>query len=160
MEKKVMIVIGLMILLGSCGELRYGVEKTIDEAREDREIKEWRKKNAGGAIGNKNYESSVLEVIENISKRPINKHAQFGGITLLIPENTIINQKVGNIVDEKTGYGIPVSFDEVKRCTSIFYRKKVNDQTFIRILYNEKDPKISNISQKIIRTNGFTKTCN
>jgi len=44
MEKKVMIVIGLMILLGSCGELRYGVEKTIDEAREDREIKEWRKK--------------------------------------------------------------------------------------------------------------------
>ena len=118
------------------------------------------KKNAGGAIGNKNYESSVLEVIENISKRPINKHAQFGEITLLIPENTSINQKVGNIVDEITGYGIPVSFDEVKRCTSIFYRKKVNDQTFIRILYNEKDPKISNISQKIIRTNGFTKTCN
>ena len=44
MEKKIMIVIGLIMLLSSCGELRYGSEKTVDEAREDREIKEWRKK--------------------------------------------------------------------------------------------------------------------
>ena len=44
MEKKIMIVIGLIMLLSSCGELRDGIEKTVDEAREDREIKEWRKK--------------------------------------------------------------------------------------------------------------------
>lgn len=154
MEKKVMIVIGLMILLGSCGELRYGVEKTIDEAREDREIKEWRKKNAGGAIGNKNYESSVLEVIENISKRPINKHAQFGEITLLIPENTSINQKVGNIVDEITGYGIPVSFSKETGCIS----KKVGNNTY-SIVFSLKRKLVSTIGENIMKINGFKNTC-
>ena len=38
MEKKIMIVIGLIMLLSSCGMLglvRYGIEKTIDDFKED-----------------------------------------------------------------------------------------------------------------------------
>ena len=46
MEKKIMIVIGLIMLLSSCGELRYGIEKTVFEMEQDKETKE-RQKNGG-----------------------------------------------------------------------------------------------------------------
>ena len=154
MEKKVMIVIGLMILLGSCGELRYGVEKTVFEMEQDKETKERQKKWGGGAISNKNYESSVLEVIEDVLRRPINKHVQFGEITLLIPENTRLNMKVGNIVDEKTGYGIPITFSKELHCI-----EKIHNNNKYSIFYNKTIPEISKIAQKIISINGFKNTC-
>ena len=160
MEKKIMIVIGLMILLGSCGELRYGVEKTVFEMEQDKETKERQKKWGGGAISNKNYESSVLEVIEDVLRRPINKHVQFGEITLLIPENTRLNTKVGNIVDEKTGYGIPIYFIRAgKHCSELAFNKKRGNENY-RLSYLENNMNVSKIAQKIIRANGFTKSCN
>ena len=65
-------------------------------------------------------------VIEDILKRPINKKVQFEGITLIIPEGTRINSKLGNIVDEKTGYGIAILFEIEDYCTDVFYRKKIS----------------------------------
>ena len=154
MEKKVMIVIGLMILLGSCGELRYGVEKTVFEMEQDKETKERQKKWGGGAISNKNHESSWLEVIEDVLRRPINKHVQFGEITLLIPENTRLNTKVGNIVDEKTGYGVFISFSINPHCIS----KKVNNREY-GFFFDKHDVNINKIAKEIMRVNGFEDTC-
>ena len=142
------------MLLSSCGELRYGIEKTVFEMEQDKETKERQKKWGGGAISNKNYESSVLEVIEDVLRRPINKHVQFGEITLLIPENTRLNMKVGNIVDEKTGYGIPITFSKELHCI-----EKIHNNNKYSIFYNKTIPEISKIAQKIISINGFKNTC-
>ena len=56
------------------------------------------------------YKKDVERATQDIMKRPINKKVQFEGATFIIPENTRINPKHGNIVDEKTGYGIFISF--------------------------------------------------
>ena len=152
MEKKIMIVIGLMILLGSCGELRYGVEKTVYEMKEEKYANSLKEKEAGGV---EEKDKKIVEgVIKDILKRPINKHVQFGEIMLLIPENTRLNMKVGNIVDEKTGYGIPITFSKELHCI-----EKVQNNNKYSIFYNKTIPEISKIAQKIISINGFKNTC-
>ena len=155
MEKKVMIVIGLIMLLSSCGELRYGIEKTVFEMEQDKEEKEATRKDGPGAVSRDKYRGEVEETVKDISKRPINKRVQFEGITLIIPANTYINQKGGSIVDIKTGYGLPINFNSSGSCTT----KKVENKIY-GILYNEMIPGVEEIAQKIIRVNGFTKTCN
>ena len=92
-------------------------------------------------------------------KRPVNKKVQFEGATFIIPENTRINPKHGNIVDEKTGYGIAIMFKVKEYCTEVFYRKKVRDDKYILLYYNNMDKDLDVIAQKIIKTNGFTNTC-
>ena len=69
-------------------------------------------------------------------KRPVNKKVQFEGATFIIPENTRLNPKHGNIVDEKTGYGI-----------------------FISLSINSHYTNISKIAKEIMRINGFKDTC-
>ena len=96
---------------------------------------------------------------QDIKKRSINKKVEFGGTTLLIPENTRINPKHGNIVDEKTGYGIAIMFKTETYCAKVFYRKKVRDDKYIVLYYNDKDKELDIIGQKIIRANGLTNTC-
>ena len=112
----------------------------------------WKK--IGGAIYNEKYKSGVYEAIKDVVKRPINNKVQFEGITLIIPENTYINQKGGSIVDIKTGYGLPINFNSSGSCTT----KKVENKIY-GILYNEMIPGVEEIAQKIIKANGFTKTC-
>ena len=51
-------------------------------------------------------------------KRPVNKRVEFEGATFIIPENTRLNPKHGNIVDEKTGYGIAIRFTLNPLCIS------------------------------------------
>ncbi|RRD37414.1 hypothetical protein EII29_11185 [Leptotrichia sp. OH3620_COT-345] len=119
-----------------------------------------KRKDGPSAISEEKYREGVEETIKNISKRPINKKVQFGEATLLIPENTIINSKQRNIVDMKTGYGIPIIFSETERCSNVFYCKQIKKEQYYKILYDEKDFEISKISEKIIKANGFTKTCN
>ena len=97
--------------------------------------------------------------IQDIMKRPVNKKIEFEGVTLLIPENTRINPKHGNIVDEKTGYGIAIMFKVKEYCTEVFYRKKVRDDKYILLYYNNMDKDLDVIAQKIIKANGFTNTC-
>ncbi|RRD34562.1 hypothetical protein EII29_11655 [Leptotrichia sp. OH3620_COT-345] len=97
----------------------------------------------------------VEEAIKDISVRSINKRVQFGETTLLIPENTRINPKLGNIVDEKTGYGIPITFSKNIHCI-----KKIEKNLTYGFFYDKSNVLISKIAQKIIKANGFKNTCN
>ena len=105
------------------------------------------------------YRVGVEEAIEDIMKRPVNKKVQFEGATFIIPENTRINPKHGNIVDEKTGYGIAITFEITERCSSVYYRKKIKEGLYCKIYYNGINSELNIISKKIIETNGFTNTC-
>ena len=126
--------------------------------KEEKYANSLKEKEAGGA---EEKDKKIVEgVIKDILKRPINKHVQFGEITLLIPENTRLNTKVGNIVDEKTGYGIPIYFIRAgKHCSELAFNKKRGNENY-RLSYLENNMNVSKIAQKIIRANGFTKSCN
>ena len=156
MQKKVMLVMGLMLLLSSCGELRYGIEKTVFEMEQDKEEKEATKKDGPGAVSRDKYRGGVEEIVKDISKRPLNKRVQFEGVALIIPEGTVINSKQGNIIDMKTGYGIPITFSG---SSSGCIAKKVKENIDYGIFYNKTIPEISKIAQKIISINGFKNTC-
>ena len=127
MLKRVVIVIMLGLIFSSCDFIYYGkiaIQDNIARIEKERERKELRKKDGPGAIVVDEYKEDVERVIQDISKRPVNKKVQFEGTTLLIPENTRLNPKHGNIVDEKTGYGIAITFEITERCSSVYYRKK------------------------------------
>ncbi len=77
----------------------------------------------------------------------------------MIPENTELNGKFGNIVDKKTGYGIPIYFIKAgKHCSELAFNKRLNGENY-RISYLESNVDVSKIAQKIIKANGFTKSC-
>ena len=93
-------------------------------------------------------------------KRLVNKKIEFEGVTLLIPENTRLNPKHGNIVDEKTGYGIALAIKRDNGCTpGVFYTKKIRNDLYIFLYYNDMNKDLDVIGQKIIKANGFTKNC-
>ena len=149
--KRMMMVMITTMMLSSC----YYAEQVFGDIRDEYVNSQGRKKNGGGAYKDDKYKSGVYEAIKDVVKRPLNSKVQFEGITLMLPENTYINQKVGNIVDSKTGYGLPINFNSSGSCTT----KKVENKIY-GILYNEMIPGVEEIAQKIIRVNGFTKTCN
>ena len=124
-----------------------------------RERKELSKKDGPGAIMVDEYKKDVERATQDIMKRPTNKKVQFEGATFIIPENTRLNPKHGNIVDEKTGYGIAVIFYIEDYCTGVFYRKKIEENKYIMLFYNHRDKSLDTVAQKIIKANGFTKTC-
>ena len=122
---------------------------------DQREREELSKKDGPGAIMTDEYKESVERATQDIMKRPINKKVQFEGATFIIPENTRINPKHGNIVDEKTGYGIAITFTLSLHCIS----KKVNGIEY-SLFYNSKyNVNISRIAKEIMRINGFKDTC-
>ena len=133
--------------------------KIIQLEEREREREELRKKDGPSAIVVDKYKEDVKRVIQDIKKRPINKRVEFGGTTLLIPENTRLNLKHGNIVDEKTGYGIAIMFKKETYCAKVFYRKKVRNDLYIVLFYNYRDKNLNVIGQKIIKANGLTNTC-
>ena len=162
MLKKGIMLIMLGLMLSSCDFIYYGkiaIQDNIARIERERERKELSKKDAPGAIVVDEYKEEVKEVLQNIMKRPVNKKVQFEGATFIIPENTRINPKHGNIVDEKTGYGIAIMFKVKEYCTEVFYRKKVRDDKYILLYYNNMDKDLDVIAQKIIKANGFTNTC-
>ena len=162
MLKKGIMLIMLGLIFSSCDFIYYGkiaIQDNIRRIEMERETREARKKDAYAAAGNPKYEAGVELAIRDIMKRPVNKKIEFEGVTLLIPENTRINPKHGNIVDEKTGYGIAIMFKVKEYCTEVFYRKKVRDDKYILLYYNNMDKDLDVIAQKIIKTNGFTKNC-
>ena len=114
-----------------------------------------RKKDGGNAYQNDKYKEGTYEAIKDVSKRTVNKKVQFEGTELIIPENTYINDKSGNMVDLKTGYGLPITFLNKSACT----KKKVRENVYYGILYNEKIPGVEELAQKIIKVNGFVNTC-
>ena len=162
MLKKGIMLIMLGLMLSSCDFIYYGkiaIQDNIARIEKERERKELRKKDGPGAIVVDEYKEDVERVIQDISKRPVNKKVQFEGTTLLIPENTELNKKVGNIVDMKTGYGIPIYIiNDGEHCSQLAFTKRVNGK-YYKISYLENNIEISKIAQKIIKANGFTKTC-
>ena len=159
MIKRMIILIVMGLTLSSCQLFTEAIKDNINRVEQERERKEARKKDAYAAAGNPEYETGVELAIQDIMKRPVNKRVEFGGTTLLIPENTRLNPKHGNIVDEKTGYGIAILFEIEDYCTDVFYRKKISSDKYILLYYNNEDKDLNVIGQKIIKANGFTKTC-
>ena len=162
MLKKGIMLIMLGLMLSSCDFIYYGkiaIQDNIRRIEMERETREARKKDAYAAAGNPKYEAGVELAIQDIMKRPVNKKIEFEGVTLLIPENTRINPKHGNIVDEKTGYGIAIMFKKETYCAKVFYRKKVRNDLYIVLFYNYRDKNLNVIGQKIIKANGLTNTC-
>ena len=159
MIKKMVILIVMGLTLSSCQLFTEAIKDNINRIELERERREARKKDAYASAGNPEYEAGVELAIQDIKKRPVNKRVEFGGTTLLIPENTRLNPKYGNIVDEKTGYGIAILFEIEDYCTNVFYRKKISSNKYILLFYNRRDTKLDIIGQKIIKANGFTKTC-
>ena len=147
------------LTLSSCQLFTEAIKDNMYRVELARERKELSKKDGPGAIVVDKYKEDVERVIQDIKKRPINKKVEFGETTLLIPENTRLNLKHGNIVDEKTGYGIAIMFKKEAYCAKVFYRKKVRNDLYIVLFYNYKNKNLDTIGQKIIKANGFTKTC-
>jgi len=159
MMKRMIILIIMGLTLSSCQLFTEAIKDNINRVGMERERKEARKKDAYAAAGNPEYETGVELAIQDIKKRPVNKKVEFGETTLLIPENTRLNPKHGNIVDEKTGYGIAILFEIKDYCTKVFYRKKVRNDKYILLYYNNEDKNLNVIGQKIIKANSLTNTC-
>ena len=162
MLKRIVMLIVLGLIFSSCDFIHYGkiaVYENKLRSEMEREGEELSKKDGPAAIVVDEYKEDVERVIQDIKKRPINKKVEFGGTTLLIPEDTRLNPKHGNIVDEKTGYGIAITFEITERCSSVYYRKKIKEGLYCKIYYNGINSELNIISKKIIETNGFTNTC-
>ena len=162
MLKRIVMLIVLGLIFSSCDFIHYGkiaVYENKLRSEMERERKELRKKDGPAAIVVDEYKEDVERVIQDVMKRPVNKKVEFEGTTLLIPENTRLNLKHGNIVDEKTGYGIAIMFKKEAYCAKVFYRKKVRNDLYIVLFYNYKNKNLDTIGQKIIKANGFTNTC-
>ena len=143
--------IGIMLLmLSSC----YYFNQVVDDIKEGNMVSSSLKKDGSSAYRNEKNKEEVYKAIIDISKRPINKKVQFEGSEIIIPEKTYIHDKDGNIVDLKTGYGIPINFNAYGACT----QKKIKNKNY-GILYNEKIPGVEELAQKIIKANGFVNTC-
>ena len=158
MLKRIVMLIVLGLIFSSCDFIHYGKIAIQDNiARRERGIK---KKDGPSAAGNPKYEVGVQLAKQDILKRPVNKKIEFEGLTLLIPENTKLNPKHGNIVDEKTGYGIALAIKRDNGCTpGVFYTKKIKNDKYIFLYYNDMNKDLDAIAQKIIKANGFSKNC-
>ena len=162
MLKRIVMLIVLGLILSSCDFIHYGkiaIKENTRRIEMEREDKELRKKDGPSAIVVDEYKEGVEEAIKDVMKRPINKKVEFKGTTLIIPEGTRINPKHGNIVDEKTGYGIAIMFKKETYCAKVFYTKKVRNDLYIVLFYNYKNKNLDTIGQKIIKANGFSKNC-
>ena len=162
MLKRIVMLIVLGLIFSSCDFIHYGkiaVYENKLRLEMEREREELRKKDGPAAIVVDEYKEDVERVIQDVMKRPVNKRVEFEGTTLLIPENTRLNLKHGNIVDEKTGYGIAIMFKKETYCAKVFYTKKVRNDLYIVLFYNYKNKNLDTIGQKIIKANGFTNTC-
>ena len=157
MLKRVIMVIMLGLIFSSCDFIYYGkiaIQDNVRRIEMEREREELRKKDGPSAIVVDKYRVGVEEAIEDILKRPVNKKVQFEGATFIIPENTRLNPKYGNIVDEKTGYGIAIRFTLNPLCIS----KEINNTEY-SLYYSKRNANVTRIAKEIMRINGFKDTC-
>ncbi|AVQ25776.1 hypothetical protein [Fusobacterium periodonticum] len=157
MIKRMIILIIMGLTLSSCDFIHYGkiaIQDNVRRIEMEREKKSVMKKDGPAAIDVDEYKEGVEEAIKDILKRPINKKVEFKGTTLIIPEGTRINSKHGNLVDEKTGYGVFISFSINPHCIS----KKVNNREY-GFFFDKHDVNINKIAKEIMRVNGFEDVC-
>ena len=140
MIKRMIILIVMGLTLSSCDFIHYGkiaIQDNVRRIEMEREKKSVMKKDGPAAIDVDEYKEGVEEAIKDVLKRPINKKVEFKGTTLIIPEGTRINPKHGNIVDEKTGYGIFISFSINSHYTNML-KIQLNNSNHRRIEFTEK----------------------
>ena len=157
MLKRIVMLIVLGLILSSCDFIHYGkiaIKENTRRIEMEREDKELRKKDGPSAIVVDEYKEGVEEAIKDVMKRPVNKKVQFEGATFIIPENTRLNPKYGNIVDEKTGYGIAIRFTLNPLCIS----KEINNTEY-SLYYSKRNANVTRIAKEIMRINGFKDTC-
>ena len=157
MLKRIVMLIVLGLILSSCDFIHYGkiaIKENTRRIEMEREDKELRKKDGPSAIVVDEYKEGVEEAIKDVMKRPVNKKVQFEGATFIIPENTRLNPKYGNIVDEKTGYGIAIRFTLNPLCIS----KEINNTEY-SFYYSKRNANVTRIAKEIMRVNGFKDTC-
>ena len=155
MIKRMIILIVMGLTLSSCQLFTEAIKDNMYRVERARERKELSKKDGPGAIMTDEYKEGVERATQDIMKRPVNKRVEFEGATFIIPENTRLNPKHGNIVDEKTGYGIAITFTLSSYCIS----KKVNNIKY-SLFYNSKhNANVAEIAKEIIKVNGFEDTC-
>ena len=161
MLKKGILLLILGLIFSSCQGLRdlselSGFTKIVSDIKEGNMHRLARKKDGWDAISNKEYKEEVEKVIKDISKRPINKKIQFDEATFIIPEGTTINQKIGNIVDEKTGYGIYIYFSSENSWYTMYTPavafEKPDKGIYYKLIYRDSTDELA---QKIIKINGF-----
>ena len=157
MLKRIVMLIVLGLIFSSCDFIHYGkiaIKENTHRIEMEREDKELRKKDGPSAIVVDEYKEGVEEAIKDVMKRPVNKKVQFEGATFIIPENTRLNPKYGNIVDEKTGYGIAIRFTLNPLCIS----KEINNTEY-SFYYSKRNANVTRIAKEIMRVNGFKDTC-
>ena len=157
MIKRMIILIIMGLTLSSCDFIHYGkiaIQDNMYRVERARERKELSKKDGPGAIMVDEYKKDVERATQDIMKRPVNKKVQFEGATFIIPENTRLNPKYGNIVDEKTGYGIAIRFTLNPLCIS----KEINNIEY-SFYYSKRNANVTRIAKEIMRINGFKDTC-
>ena len=157
MLKRIVMLIVLGLILSSCDFIHYGkiaIKENTRRIEMEREDKELRKKDGPSAIVVDEYKEGVEEAIKDVMKRPVNKRVEFEGATFIIPENTRLNPKYGNIVDEKTGYGIAIRFTLNPLCIS----KEINNTEY-SFYYSKRNANVTRIAKEIMRINGFKDTC-
>ena len=157
MLKRIVMLIVLGLIFSSCDFIHYGkiaIQDNVRRIEMERENKELRKKDGPSAIVVDEYKEGVEEAIKDVMKRPVNKKVQFEGATFIIPENTRLNPKYGNIVDEKTGYGIAIRFTLNPLCIS----KEINNIEY-SFYYSKRNANVTRIAKEIMRVNGFKDTC-
>ena len=157
MLKRIVMLIVLGLIFSSCDFIHYGkiaIKENTRRIEMEREDKELRKKDGPNAIVVDEYKEGVEEAIKDVMKRPVNKKVQFEGATFIIPENTRLNPKYGNIVDEKTGYGIAIRFTLNPLCIS----KEINNIEY-SFYYSKRNANVTRIAKEIMRINGFKDTC-
>ncbi len=157
MLKRIVMLIVLGLIFSSCDFIHYGkiaIQDNVRRIETEREREELRKKDGPSAIVVDEYKEGVEEAIKDVMKRPVNKKVQFEGATFIIPENTRLNPKYGNIVDEKTGYGIAIRFTLNPLCIS----KEINNTEY-SFYYSKRNANVTRIAKEIMRINGFKDTC-
>ena len=154
MIKRMIILIIMGLTLSSCQLFTEAIKDNMYRVELARERKELSKKDGPGAIMVDEYKKDVERATQDIMKRPINKKVQFEGATFIIPENTRLNPKYGNIVDEKTGYGIAIRFTLNPLCIS----KEINNIEY-SFYYSKRNANVTRIAKEIMRINGFKDTC-
>ena len=155
--KRIVMLIVLGLIFSSCDFIHYGkiaIQDNVRRIETEREREELRKKDGPSAIVVDEYKEGVEEAIKDVMKRPVNKKVQFEGATFIIPENTRLNPKYGNIVDEKTGYGIAIRFTLNPLCIS----KEINNTEY-SFYYSKRNANVTRIAKEIMRINGFKDTC-
>ncbi len=182
MKKNIFLCLFIVGSLNSC-VVAAMIEDTVKEYKDMYKESKKEKKDApkahSGGLGR--YEP-VLEAIKDVSSRPVNNKIIFAEKSILIPENTRINEKYGNLVDNKTGLGIDITIHnyENKECEKNeytehkYFKKDLKGYLIVeRDLYGfrgynlekaeitEKESKefIEKIFQNIVKENGITKGC-